>query len=412
MDFSFLKALAGSARSQVSNLKSQSKRLHDISPEVFGQSFSKQVCNEAVARSNGFRNWREVESLASNIGVDRSLPAWHIHSRNKLHEICLHALIETDVEVSEMRPVIALGDILHASIPAVCLWAEQISARKVPGVIAIDTSISTFQKTPIGIAAKKLGLADIVQKFRVIDAREPSVALALSGTAREWRDAIKAGLSNSDQKVLEDSNVLAIFEHLVQGYGDIRNRDSGQSGVYDSYVLEQAARALRSPVAVNFSQFGGASKHYLEKYFKQDAPHFPVAETSQLVTLIDCLAKVISSVGVLLRHETLHRPTVVLFNSDNPVSVVIATLVHAMYYNRFISDRAIRPLLYCSTEKRNSLPSMLNFGSETVVLNGETDMRAPIWDTHSTRNPVFVSTEDDGIRVSGKWISLVSDASK
>ncbi len=77
MDFSFLKALGASVRGQVSSLKAQSKRLHAASAKTFGQTYSIEICRDAVAVANGYRNWEEVSKLAANIGsVSAPIEYW------------------------------------------------------------------------------------------------------------------------------------------------------------------------------------------------------------------------------------------------------------------------------------------------------------------------------------------------
>lgn len=404
MDFSFLKALTASARGQVSSLKSQVKRLHGASTEVFGTAYGLEACQEAVAKANGYRNWKEIIGLATNLGQDRKLPAWHIHSRTASHETCLQALIQTDVEMSQSRSVVILGNVDDAALSAVTLWAEQISARKVPGIIAIDTNIRTFQKTPVGLAAKKLGLADMFQKFRVIDARESSVPLSISATASEWVSAIRAALSVNDVELLKEPHAFENFEHLITHFGQMRNR-SKETSDYDLYSVLQAAVALRTPGVTYQKDFPPEddAARYLASHLEEDAKNFPKEALENLINLVEEMKKVMSSLGIVLRHETLYRPTIVLFDSLAPVSVVIATLIQGMYYYRFISNRAIRPLLYCSTSNKVPLPTFLHFGTETIICNGEKDSNAPIWDSHSTRTPIFISAEPDGIIVSGKW---------
>ena len=404
MDFLFLKALAASVRGQVSNLKSQVKRLAAASENVFGKTYPIETIRNAVAIANGYRNWSEVDKLAINTGQDRTLPAWYIENRNPVHEACLKALIQTDVHMSESHPVVVLGDVVDAALPAVCLWAEQISFRKEPGVIVIDTNIPTYQKTPIGLSAKKLGLIESFQRFRVIDAREPSIPLAMTGTVDEWLDAVKAGVSPADWKVLVAAKVTTHFRNLLIGFGNLRN--CGKGDHFSSYALEQAARAIANPYCVDlsmFDKFGCEGETYFKEHFEADSENFPVEEVTRFVNVIYRLENVISDYGVLLRNETLHRPTIVLCSSDNSISMVIASLVRAMYLNRFVATRSIRPLLYCSTQKYDGLPDLFGFGNEAIAVTGKTDASDLIWHSYHTRSPMFVSAETNGIVVSGKW---------
>lgn len=401
MEFSFRTAIAAALRNQLTSLKSQTKRLHRASARVFGTEHSIDVCREAIAVANGFRNWNEVQNLSSSLGRDSSAPAWAIHNRNPHHEAHVEALWQTDVEMSPNRPVIILGQVEYAVDPAVCLWSEQISARKVPGVVAIDTDQATLQKTHLWSAVKRLGLTDIFQRFRVIDARDVSVPLALTGNARAWCDAILGAMSPEDRKVLHDRNVVAHFEHLLQWYGASRANDEKDG--FDSYVVEQAVCPLRTGM-LNTNQMPDHS--YLKSHFADDAPHFPKDEIGRLLDLVGEVCGIVSGVGVLLRSEARHRPAVVLFDSNKPSSTAIATLIRDMYYTEFIESRQIRPFLYCSTKRLESLPHMLHFGSETVLVTGDTSSELPLWNSHATRSPVFVTALENEIQVSGKSVEI------
>lgn len=406
MDFSILKALSASARGQVSSLKSQAKRLHGASASVFGLAYSKSTCQEAIARANGYRNWTEIENLAIGVGQDRSLPFWHLHARTELHEACLGALIDTDVEMSQSRAVVLLGDVQLAAVPAVALWVEQISNRKVPGIIAIDTKLATFQKTPVGLAAKKLGLGEMFQKFRVIDARGDSLPFALTATPREWAGALESALSSEDCEALKKYSAFIDVEHLMMWHG--RDRYPGVEGDVDSYVLERARISLHAPDSLNLPDdlSGDETAKYLHRHIERDVKNLEHGPLGRLKQLMDEVRTIASTTGILLRNEALHRPTVVLFDADNPVSVVIASLIHNMYFQRFVSSRAIRPILYSSTENREQLPKFLMFGNETVIVNGEANSKAPMWGTHITSQPIFVDVVVDGITVSGKWAAI------
>lgn len=402
MTFSFRTAIAAAVRNQLSSLKSQTKRLHKSSSRVFGVEQTIDVCREAIAVANGFRNWVEVQNLSNSLGRDNSAPFWTIYDRNPHHEAYLEALWQSDIEMSESRPVIVLGKVEHAVDPAVCLWAEEISARKVPGVVVVDTDQVTLQKTHLWSAVKRLGLAEMFQRFRVIDARDVSIPLAITANARAWCDAIVGAMSPEDRKVLQDSNVDVHFENLLQWYGAQRAHD--EKNGFDSYVVDQALLYLRDPSVLNTEDM--ADESYLKRHFKEDAPKFPKEAIKRLSDLGRGVCEIVSGVGILLRSEARHRPTVVLCDSNKPTSIAIANLVRDMYYSEFITARAIRPFLFCSITSPEALPHMIHFGNETVLVTGETSSGSPLWNTYATRSPAFVTAYGDEIQVSGKAISI------
>lgn len=415
MELSFLKAIAASVRGQTSSLKKQAKRLHTSSSQLFGTAYPMETCQEAVAVANGYRNWLAIEKLARTVGQDRSLPQWHIHHRSALHESFVKALVETDSEMSMLRPTVILGDVSHASLAAVCLWAEQISVRSVPGVVVIDTKERTFQKTPVGRAAAKLGMADMFQDFRIIDARLPSIALALTASPSDWIDALAGGLPRSDMKALNDSKALVRLTRLMHL---IAYTDWGDStGPVSADMLAKAAHLLAHPASIGNllhtvepSEREGHWYHALARNAERNDFNFPPAEFASLLALIQQIGEVASGVGVVYQQESLRRPTVVLCDSDNPASMVLATLVSGMYYHPFAVDRAQRPLLYVSTQNSEALPHLLHFGSESIVCNGQTDCHAPVWNSYQTISPLFIESSEDGILVSGKFASTGASA--
>ena len=413
MEWSFLKALSATVRGQVSSLKSQSKRLHAASANIFGQTFPIDTCKEAVAVANGYRNWREVSNLAMVTGQDRSTPTWKIQYRSELHEAMLKAFVETDLHVSDLRPVVLLGSNGTTAKPAVCLWAEQISAMRAPGVVVIDTMCRTFQSTEIGMAARVLGLGDLFQRFRVIDAREPSIPSAITATTRQWLAALQSGLSQDELERLTESRVLVHFELLLDMFGAKRVQSGRED--FDFYAVDQALKALRVPSMIKAHMDSqemreGPGREYLADNFLNDSKFFDHAVVEKLSQMIEQTAQRISSHGVVLSLEALHRPTIVLCDARDPISMVVATLVSSMYCNRHPDHWGMLPVLYWGAAGSEQLPALLGSGANAIIAVEGCDARAALWSGKVTREPVFVTAEEDGIVVSGKWADTMTES--
>ncbi|MDL5034290.1 hypothetical protein QRD43_20480 [Pelomonas sp. APW6] len=402
MSMSLLRALANSARSHLAALKSQARKLHAAAPDVFGHSVPLDVCQQAIARANGFRAWTEVTRLAEQVGQDRSQPAWTIHHREPLHEQCLQALYTADVELDESRAVVMLGSPEHAAVPAVCLWAEQISAQRMPGVIVIDTQAATYQKSPVGQAAKALGLAEIFQSFRVVDTRAPSLHLVLEGRARAWVSAIRCGLSASTAAQLDDRNILTILESLLDKLGR-RSINNGHESGFDSYNFGYVAHLLTNHAAVLQMEWDYVDRTEVIDRFLHETHSPAVAEAmTELQGLLKALEHRLPGTGTLLASETRHRPTVILFDAHDPVSATLAALIRDMHYAPYVSTRTFRPCLYLSTQAPDRLPRLLEFGANTIVVAGNQDPRSSLWDHSATRHPLMVTVDDAELTVSGK----------
>ncbi|TXI24236.1 MAG: hypothetical protein E6Q67_03180 [Roseateles sp.] len=402
MSMSLLRALANSARSHLSSIKSQATKLHAAAPEVFGHPVPMTVCQQAIARANGFRSWTEVARLAEQVGQDRSQPAWTIHHREPQHEQCLQALITADVELDESRAVVMLGSPEHAAVPAVCLWAEQISAQRMPGVIVIDTQAATYQKSPVGQAAKALGLTEIFQSFRVVDTRAPSLHLVLEGRAREWVSAIRCGLPATTAAQLDNRNILTILEVLLDKHGR-RSINNGNEAGFDSYNFGYVAHLLTNHAAVLQTEWDYVDRTEVIDRFLHETLSPAVADAmAELQGLLKALEQRLPGTGPLLASETRHRPTVILFDAQDPMSATLAALIRDMHYEPYVSTRTFRPCLYLSTQAPDRLPRLLEFGANTIVVAGNLDPRSPIWDHSATRHPLMVTVDEAELTASGK----------
>ena len=404
MDLPFLKALTAAVRDQATSLKKQANRLHKLSPDIFGQQFTLEQCQEGVARANGYRHWREIVRLAQKTGLDRSLPAWHILSRNNLHERVLSALVTCDVELCQERPTIVLGELPDSAPVATCLWAEQMSLRRVPGIALIDTSMPSLQDTPVWTAAQQLGFTEIFDSFRVIDARAPNIPMVIEATPREWCFAVNAVLTPTERGEFENNGARVLFERFMDASLRARRDGSGSDEILiDASTAYYVANLLTSPEYIGVpSHLDKPASDSLEHDIHKYGPRMNRDLARRVANLLGEVGQTIDSKGLILRHESMYRPVVVLFDQTRPTSVVIAALIHAMFYWRFVSVRAIRPILYVGAENTTAIPNFLDFGSETVIANGVRDGRDPTWDNVCLRHGFFVEASRTTITVSGK----------
>lgn len=190
MSLSLIRGLTASVISNVSSLKRQSKRLHKYSNEVFGQSFTLEQCQEAIAKANGFYKWSDVTDLAGKFSSDKSSPFWTIKTRNDVHESVLAALVRVNMDINAEHPVVITGD-KESALIGTCLWLEAISLRKLPGLILVETDNLTVEDTEIGKAFMSLGKDEEFSRFRVIDARQKNLAVSISTTVRDWVWAVR-----------------------------------------------------------------------------------------------------------------------------------------------------------------------------------------------------------------------------
>lgn len=82
----------GSARSQTA---AQGK------PRGFWSNVSPVHLSEGGRSVEGLSNWEELRKVAARFGVDRTLPFWHVHTRNDWYETMVEALFSVDLDTSE-----------------------------------------------------------------------------------------------------------------------------------------------------------------------------------------------------------------------------------------------------------------------------------------------------------------------
>lgn len=431
MSFSFLKSLNASVRNYTSSIKTQAKRLHAASESVFGNSYSVEVCNEAVARANGFRNWKEVSNLAKETGQDRLTPFWFLEHRTPEHAGYLDAFIKTDLEMSESVPVVILGSIEHSTTVATALWTEQISNRQEPGVIVIETDAPTYQKTPVWDSAKYLGLKPIFEKFRVVDARSKYLSFLINLNPWQWADAITSSLKQKDRFELQQARIGRNICRLLQMVN--AERQFHNDDYCTASALERVAIYLGSPRQISITLDTFDSSKY-EWYYALDS-HYRKFDGLDDLEMQDYMTPILEKVirilfdlsnklpeqsehgnGVVLNHSAKFLPTVVLCNSENSTSMVIAAAVRKLYAEESREERErdtkdinfkARPLFYCSTLKNEEIPEFL-FPYEFVFANGKKDINDPLFENWMTRRAVFVEALEDGLIASGNHVSTIS----
>jgi hypothetical protein len=378
MEFSFLRAVRASIRITLASMKRDSKRLQRASSEVFGHAFSLSACQEAYARARGFRTWHEAETLLKRGGRDRSLPFWKILTRNDAHEAALAALVESELELHEGGPVIFLGDQNAAARPALCLWAETMSAMETTGLILVNTKAQSLQDTPLGRAAADLGFNELLSEFRFLDAREVNLGVALSTSGRDWADCLVRALPVEEQQALEKSGTWSLLKNMLDGMG----RKLSADGQDDYRVSAREVRIATACLAGNYpvlpqeltSPIADDGSNSIEHEFEAFKDDRPMAALRALAELAYAIAERGLGTGRIYSEESKHRPTVILFDQDDPASVVVAGVVHSLHYWRYVgvglrfSGVFTRPIIYFNdVPSIAACPSFLTSGNATFT---------------------------------------------
>lgn len=422
MEFSFVRAMRASIRYTLASLKRDSKRLQRAAIEVFGQPYSLSQCQEALARARGFRTWHEAETVLKRGGRDRTLPFWTIFSRNDVHEATLSAVVASELEMDQTGPVVFLGPPGEAASPALCLWAETMSAMAVPGLALLDTKAKSFQDTPLGRAAADLGLEDVIGEFRFLDAREPNLGVSLSTSGRDWARSLVHALPDAHRQAIQDTGTESLLAGMLDAIG--RKRATEDGGEYSVSAWEVrtavACMAASTPIIPRelYERGQGDEIERVENDFDEFKKRRPVAALEALSELAFLIEKRGLHVGRVFSVESKHRPTVLLFDQDDPVSVAVASVVHSLYYWRYVGHELrfqgiyTRPLLYYrDAETAGQLPVFLKVGGDAtfacIVSGGSLDQRQHIPEHLHSRAHV-VGVEDGALVFSGRRTPFVT----
>ena len=369
MAMSLIRSLTASVTRNVAGLKRDAKRLQKHSVDVFGTQYPLSTFQRAMAVARGFKSLEEVERLAARLGMDRDAPFYTIRGRNDAHEAVLDALYRLQLELTEGKPVVLLGEQKHAILPALVLFLEQMSFNKRPGLILLETEAASRQDTVLQGAIETLGVSEILDGFRTLDLRETNLPMALGTSARWWTQAMSDVLPRDLEKRIE--RWLAALELSADAHARGRRQvfGSNEFPTIPFFSIEESSLVLAHgagwPVWVRKDEGWQVSES------GRTAPALQGAERDAVMGVIDALRARSFSHGTTGESESRWRPFVALFSRNDPASEVLAGVVHSYFYRRHEGDRDRRaPILYVSDGATPYAPRCLSFGDSTAVVNG------------------------------------------
>jgi hypothetical protein len=414
MAMTLIRSLTASVTRNLSTLKRDAKRLQKHSLAVFGTEYPLSTCQRAVAVSRGFRSLAEVENLVQRLGIDKTAPFWTILGRNDAHQEILSAIYQLEIELSENGPVVFTGKQEAAILPALVLFFEEMSAKRKPGLIMIDTEAAVVQDTQVFAAVEKLGMDQLFARFRPLDLRDKNLPVALDTQARWWVSSLCSVLPPDMERRLQQDGWTTSLE--LAAYENAKSR-SQLFGTEDFqaipfYSVNAAASVLAS---------GSAWPNWMDdesSYRTSEIGNKPPAldhESKKLVMgIIRSLDERNFRVGVSSEHESRERPYVVLFSRNDPASEVLAGVIHSYFYWRQTSERQRRsPILFVSDGDIPYAPRLLCFGSHTAIVNGLDTV--PLGDSpgefYGYKKAMRVVATSTGLQFMGTRVPLsVSDA--
>jgi hypothetical protein len=370
MALSLIRGLTTSVVRNFASLKRDAKRLQKHSQQVFGTAYPLSTCQHAIAVSRGFKSLADIEKLGTRLGLERNAPFWSIQSRNDTHQEVLEAIYRLELEVSENGPVVMLGEQAHAILPALVLFFEEMSFKKMPGLLLIETEAQAAQDTVVAAAIARLGMDEAFEGFRSLDLRDTAMPVALDTGARYWVSALMYALP---EKVREHLHGIG-WDHDLEAAAGANAADRLQVfGPEDfSTIPFYSVKSVATSVASAVTRPAGMGERGGSVASRQPSTDTREA-LDQVLALINDLDARKFNLGISAVHESLRRPYVALFSRNDPASVVLASVLHSFFSSRYAKPelRDRRPaILYVSDGAVPYAPECLQFGNHTVVVNG------------------------------------------
>lgn len=329
---SLIQRLSSTGYSKYLSIKKQAKRLQKAAPGILGQEFPLHKCQEAIARSHGYSNWHELTTHAQAEGLDKDAPFWRIRARNDVHEAILEALIDGEIALGE-KTIILEGKL--ETTPAIytvalTLFLEEISSRKIPGLVLVDTRFNSFQETTAWEAVERIGMEDTFNKFAHVDLRDRDMDFCFLATPREWTRAFFSFLPFAAASKFEFSGAAMIFEKVMETLLST-GRHKGEFVRPDTVFyawdimssLSHGVGFLRQDLqTVNVTdEFGSMIARHGEQAREGVAYALPRIET-----VLGELKKYRFGNFVIGGAYESTRPTIVLFDSQDDASTFLAML--------------------------------------------------------------------------------------
>jgi hypothetical protein len=393
MAFSLLRSLLAVSRLNIITIKRQAKRLKNATPDVFGQTFPLSVCQEAMARANGFQHWHEAQQVLSRVGADRNSPWWTIKSRNDTHQATLCALVTLELELLRDGALVMLGQAANGALPALGLLLEEMSFSKKPGLILVETDHPAMQDTSLWPAVLELGQEDLLADFRSVDLREPRLPVAIDAEPENWLRALAGVLPDPKREEWLGTGEASILKDLIGHYAELRRME-----VCDLYPVKQAMAVIMNPkmlVGSVVSRMTGDARTSMKMDCERYLADSPSPCAQNVMKAVEQLDGRYHRTGPILHHESKRRPVIALFSRDDPASVILAGAVHSMFYWRWPSDETC-PILYFADKTVDGPPAFLRgAASRALIVPGTPDRSWSWWHEAGWHSSMFASIGTD-----------------
>lgn len=412
---SILHGISAAILKNVSSVKKQASRLHKSSERVFGQQHSLSQCQEAVAVANGFRSWKDVMNVAKRFSSSNEEPFWHLTERNDFQEKYLKTILQTRLSEVYLKPLLITGDLREAAELGTAQWFERMSFEKLPGLMLVDTQQRHLEDTFAGKSIQKMQIEDVMMRCRVIDARESVLNVAITANHEYWYQSIIAQMpSIGTLETLQKSLQLNALEVMLEAIG--RAKQINRLGWLELH--EVSIFLLDNNGFINRFYDNKTEITFKEEVELLRAARQEIMDNKEvrltvtiLKTIIDSLYDKEFSSGISIDHESKHIPTIVLFDSYDVASSLLAGVVLQMYERFYIPTDLTapkerqRPILFYSEHHSPRLICRY-IGHGTIFVSSALNRNSPIWKDNGVFNLLVTEAKDGYVSYAGRKIMV------
>jgi hypothetical protein len=205
------------------------------------------------------------------------------------------------------------------------------------------------------------------------------VQLAITTSPFSWTRSLLNALPVDTANLLESTGVRHILETMLDSHLGLVEADESGTKKYDSLSINQVEKSVARIAADHPSiPYELKSDQEFSHSFNKYIPGRPLPEVMALRNLVKNMQKKGMCLGRVISSETPHRPAIVLFDSDKPETLAIASAIHSLYYWRYVSYRnrgiKTRPVLYFADSSNTDMPQFLieSSAGHTCVASGTT----------------------------------------
>ena len=280
----------------------------------------------------------------------------------------------------------------------------------------VDTKASAVQDTVLWSGAVKLGLETLFHECLHVDARSENIAMALSTSAKNWGSSLLSALPLAVHERLERSGFAHLLEQTINALALLPN--NGDPYQVFGQAVEKALLFLcmSEPVLppqlrqCNEQDEDVSLRMDYESYMDRQCP----ADIAQLKELRMQLARKSIDQGLIFAKASQHCPAIVLFDSAQPASLVLASVIHSLYYWRYVGwelrHRGIhtRPVLYFSDAVDVPMARFIvqSSAANTCIVNGPAPAAEDQWLNTNLGRAHLVQVEADSFVYAGRRLQF------